>query len=108
MSVLCYTIIIVNLIPYRYLTKVDSHHSGSSSPHYYNKSPQLKSLALSPTKSKKQSSCPIIDTSDLKLNGSMFSRTQVAPMPWFIVHPDWRTEPRIPRTWEATKDETDE
>ena len=93
---------------YRYLTKVDSHHSGSSSPQYYKpKSSQLKSLALSPTKSKKQSSFPI-DTSDLKLNGSMFSRTHVAPMPWFIVHPDWRTEPRIPQTWEATNDKTDE
>ncbi len=57
-------------------------------------SSQLKSLDLSPRKGTMQFP---IDTSDNKLNGSMFATTQ-APMPWFIIHPDWRTEPRI--TWE--------
>ncbi len=54
---------------------------------------QLKSLA--PSKAKTEFP---IDISDNKLNGSMFVKTQVAPMPWFIVHPDWRNEPKI--TWD--------
>jgi len=35
---------------------------------------------------------------DLKLAGSMFTNSQSVPMSWFVIHPEFRNEPRI--KWE--------
>ena len=37
----------------------------------------------------------------------MFTKAQAAPVSWFVVHPEWRTEPSITQTLTQAKTRAD-